>query len=235
MRRQAPFSGASIAPNGGDAMKPPVIINMSFADYLALLPLRLSLRRRMVILIPLAFVFSAVVAAAICLIVAAEAPNFRHILAHSKGAYLLLIWPGALIWIFLYLAFSAFVFGIARFRDALQRGPLLIIEAEGLRDLRYTTALIPWADVDTYDLIGGSGRAARDIVLDLRKPPSSSIRWVRLILRAIAVLRLPHRNRLRLDLFEVSAMPADICRLLIAMIEHHGGKRRIRWYEPQVP
>ncbi|HTI44902.1 MAG TPA: hypothetical protein VL462_00890 [Candidatus Nitrosotalea sp.] len=207
---------------------------MTAADYLAWLPLTFGLRMRTITLTVMGLVISLAMLAGFGIFLPWFITDVLSHAKHDKAAYFLFVHPGEIFWFFLYIAFAMLASTMARIGDVLQDGPLLTIEAEGLRDRRFAEALIPWSNIATYDLVTGKNRSVANITLYLRMAPAGPIRRLRLFLRAVAALKRPRRTTLRLDIVELTRSSGDICRLIVAMVEHHGGKRRSRWYEPQV-
>ncbi|HEX9446510.1 MAG TPA: hypothetical protein VF920_00950 [Dongiaceae bacterium] len=109
------------------------------------------------------------------------------------------------------------------------RGPSLLIEADGFRDLRRSPELIPWSDVAFYEGEGSGSSGRTGIKLFLRHAaPADQSRLHRVLLSLIQMKRTPE-DQMRINLVALTQPVFVLQQAMKYLIDHHGGQQKY-WY-----
>jgi hypothetical protein len=118
--------------------------------------------------------------------------------------------------------------------DFCRRGPLLIIDDLGLRDVRLSPELIPWADIATYcDIFWGGAFGRVGLVLTLRQDATAFKQRGTALLRQLANGLPPRPRSIYISLEGLSPPYYRVRQAIKKRVDDHGGRSVFAWWRPK--
>jgi len=189
------------------------------------LPMSLRLSKRVFLDAPINLLIGIALAAAISVFFSRLA--YEILLSPRDNALLPgFAWSVLILSLLLAGSISLISQGLVTFADIKQGGPMLVIEADGFRDLRRSPDLIRWSEVATYSPTWTCNGRRTGIVLDLQHRAPAAIHSRRSFLGALGARRLLRAHQVHVRFFRLTAPADEIFDRIAALIEMHGGKPR---------